>query len=71
MSVFDRVCAVLACVLGIVFLILGLFGVFAGCQANFTLPPIVGGLPALVGWGIIRSVRVAWQSDAPRRRPRR
>jgi hypothetical protein len=61
MSGFDRFCAAAAFVLGIVFLILGGFGLFAGCTAHFTLPPILGILPALVGWGIVKSVRVAWR----------
>jgi uncharacterized membrane protein HdeD (DUF308 family) len=62
MSVFDRLCAALAFVLGIVLLILGLLGVFFGCNAHFTLPPVLGALPALVGWGVIKSVCVAWRA---------
>jgi hypothetical protein len=57
---FDRFCAVLAVALGIVFLLLGVVGFFFGSSANFTLPPLLGGLPALIGWGILRSVRIAW-----------
>ena len=62
LSVFDRICAGLAFLLGIVLVVLGLLGLFFGCRANFTLPPVLGGLPALVGWGILKSVRVAWRS---------
>jgi hypothetical protein len=61
MSGFDRFCAAIAFALGIVLLILGVVGLFVGCSANFTLPPILGALPALVGWGIVKSVRVAWR----------
>ncbi len=61
MNGFDKFCAVLAFPLGCVFLVLGLLGVFTGCRAHFTLPAILGGLPALVGWGIVRSVVVAWR----------
>jgi hypothetical protein len=61
LSGFDRFCAVIAFALGIVLLILGGFGLFVGCNANFTLPPILGAVPALVGWGIVKSVRVAWR----------
>ncbi|MCE5231132.1 hypothetical protein LLG95_16270 [bacterium] len=64
MNTFDKVCAALAFVLAILFLILGVPGAFVGCRANFTLPPILGVLPALIGWGIIRSVRVAWKAPA-------
>ena len=61
MNTFDKTCAVLAFVLGIVLVVLGIVGVFLGCQAQFTLPPVLGVFPALVGWGIVRrAVRVAW-----------
>jgi hypothetical protein len=61
MNTFDKFCAGAAFLVGIVLLILGVFGLIFGCNAHFTLPPILGGIPALVGWGILRSVRVAWR----------
>ena len=60
MSGFDRFCAVLAGVLGAILLLMGVFGLFAGIQANFRLPPVLGLFPAFVGWGVIRSVMLAW-----------
>jgi hypothetical protein len=60
MNGFDRFCAVLAFILGVVFLGLGALGLFLGCSAHFTLPPVLGALPALVGWGIVRPIVVAW-----------
>jgi hypothetical protein len=60
MSVFDKLCAAAAFLLGIALVILGVFGLFAGCKAHFTLPPILGVIPAFVGWGIIRAVWFAW-----------
>ena len=60
LSGFDRFCAGIAFLCGILLMILGVLGLFAGCSANFTLPPILGAVPALVGWGIVKSVRVAW-----------
>lgn len=60
MNGFDRFCAVLAGILGAVLLLLGAIGIFFGSAAHFRLPPILGGLPALVGWGIIRTVMLAW-----------
>jgi len=33
----------------------------AGCKAHFTLPPILGALPALAGWGIVKPIIVAWK----------
>lgn len=61
MNLFDRICAVPAMLLGIALLILGIFGLFTGCKANFSLPPVLGLLPALVGWGIARSIWIAWK----------
>jgi len=60
MNVFDKLCAALAFVLGGLLLILGAIGLFAGCRANFSLPPVFGIIPAFVGWGIVRAVYVAW-----------
>jgi hypothetical protein len=72
MNVFDKVCAVLAFPLGVVLLVLGIIGLFVGCNASFVLPPILGVVPAFVGWGIIRPVVVAWRSSArDRRHPQR
>jgi len=60
MNTFDRLCAGTAFLLGITLLILGVIGLFMGCSAHFTLPPVLGILPAFVGWGIVRAVYVAW-----------
>ncbi len=60
MNTFDRICAASAGLLGVILLLLGLIGLFAGCKAQFTLPPVIGVLPALVGWGILKAVKVAW-----------
>lgn len=62
MNVFDKLCAAPAFLLGIGLLILGLLGLFAGCSAHFTLPPIFGVIPAFIGWGILRAVVVAWNA---------
>lgn len=63
LNAFDRVCAVLAFLVALVFLVLGVLGLFTGCRAHFSLPPVLGVLPALVGWGIVRSVYVAWNAS--------
>ena len=62
MNIFDKSCAVFSFVLGGLLLLLGVMGLFVGCNANFTLPPILGVIPAFVGWGIVRSIWVAWRS---------
>jgi hypothetical protein len=60
MNTFDKICAGGAFVLGIVFLVLGAIGLFTGSGAHFKLLPVLGVLPAFVGWGILRSVWFAW-----------
>ena len=52
MSLFDKICAVPTIIVGVIFMILGAFGLIFGANANFTLPPILGGLPFLVGWAM-------------------
>lgn len=61
MNVFDRLCARIAFVPGVIVLLLGVFGLFAGRRAQFSLPPVLGILPALVGWGILRFIVIAWK----------
>jgi hypothetical protein len=64
MNAFDKLCGAAAFVLGLALLVLGAIGLFTGCRANFTLPPVAGVIPAFVGWGIVRAVYLAWR--APR-----
>lgn len=61
MNLFDKSCAVLAFVLAIALGLLGVIGLFSGCRAQFSLPPVLGALPAFIAWGIIRAVVVAWR----------
>ena len=61
-NLFDKICAVPAFGLGAVLLALGVIGLFTGCKAHFALPPILGVLPALAGWGIIKPIIVAWKN---------
>jgi hypothetical protein len=65
MNLFDKICAMFAFSLGVVMVLLGVFGVFFGCHANFTLPAVIGILPAFFGWGVIRSVYFGWQFKKP------
>ena len=65
MNLFDKFCACLAFALGVVFLAIGILGLVFGARAQFTLPPILGALPALFGWGIVKSVVVAWKARRP------
>ncbi len=65
MNVFDKICALFAFVMGIILLVAGVFGFFAGVRVWFTLPPILGLLPALAGWGIVRPVYLVWNMNKP------
>jgi hypothetical protein len=65
MRAVDRVFYVLALPLGLLLLILGGLGLFSGCHASFRLPPVFGVAPALVGWGIVRAIFVAWRTPRP------
>ena len=65
MNTFDRICGGTAFVLGLIMLVIGALGLFTGCRAHFTLPPVLGVLPAFAGWGIVRSVIIAWKVSPP------
>jgi hypothetical protein len=64
MNIFDKICIGVAFIMGVILLGLGVLGLFEGCNAHFSLPPLWGVIPAFVGWGIVRSVIVAWKSTA-------
>jgi hypothetical protein len=65
MNAFDKFCAIFSFLLGLVLLGLGAVGLFLGCSAHFTLPPVLGILPAFVGWGIVRAVYFGWNRPRP------
>ena len=52
MSAFDKICALLSIGVGVLFMVLGVIGFMAGSSAHLTLPPINGGLPIFLGWGM-------------------
>ncbi len=62
MTTFDKCCAVMTIPIGVVFMILGVMGLFAGSSANFTLPPVLGVLPFFVGWSMCVSLIRYWRS---------
>jgi xanthosine utilization system XapX-like protein len=69
MNVFDRICALFAFAIGILAIVFGILGIFIGTRAWINLPPILGVLPAFVGWGIVRSVYFGWYSQGRDRTP--
>lgn len=62
---FDMVCVGISLAMGVVPTILGTVGLCFGCSANFTLPPVLGALPGLAGWGIVKSAVVAFRVASP------
>jgi hypothetical protein len=59
---FDKVCAVLAAIFGIGLIVTGILRLVAAVSAPFTLPPILGLLRAVCGYGILRCVHIAFRS---------
>lgn len=70
MTGFDKLCAVFAIPIGIVFMVLGAVGLFTGSKANFSLPPILGGLPFFLGWGMSIPLIRYWRISNRHRRTR-
>ncbi len=60
MSVLDKLCSIIAIPIGAVFMVLGIFGLFAGAKATFTLPPILGALPFFLGWAMCITLIKYW-----------
>ena len=68
MTGFDKFCACFSIGIGAIFMALGAIGLFLGSSANFTLPPVLGGLPFLLGWGMCVPLIKFWSRSAPARR---
>ena len=60
MNIFDKICAVEAFVMSALLVVLGVIGLFSGCNTHFSLPPILGVIPVFVGWEIVKPIIVAW-----------
>jgi len=65
MTAFDKICATLAIPIGIIFMVLGIVGLFAGSKAHFALPPVLGALPFLVGWAMSITLIRFWRRRPP------
>ena len=66
MTTFDKVCACLAIPIGFLFMAIGVFGLFFGASAEFTLPPVLGALPFLLGWAMSVTLIRYWRRDRGR-----
>jgi len=64
MTTFDKICAALSIGVGAIFMVLGVVGVFVGAKAHFALPPILGGLPFFLGWGMCVPLVKFWKLSA-------
>jgi len=62
MTTFDKACASISILFGAVFMFLGVFGLFGGASASFTLPPGLGVLPFFLGWGMCVPLVKYWRS---------
>lgn len=60
MSIFDKLCVCLTIPFGIIFIVLGIMGLFFGSQASFSLPPILGFFPFFVGWAMTVTLIKYW-----------
>lgn len=68
MTTFDKICAVLAIPIGVVFMVIGFFGLFRGSSAHFTLPPFLGALPFFLGWAMSVTLIRFWRRHPPEAR---
>ena len=68
MTTFDKVCSALSIPVGIIFMILGAVGLFTGAKAHFSLPPVLGGLPFFLGWGMSIPLIRYWKISNRRRK---
>jgi len=61
MTRFDKICAIITIPTGLVFLVLGVIGLFAGFSAHFELPPVLGFLPFFLGWTMCITTLRFWR----------
>lgn len=61
MTRFDKVCAVLSIGVGGILMAVGAIGLFTGGEINLRLPPVLGGLPFLLGWSMCVLVIRYWR----------
>jgi len=62
-NLFDKICGVLAIIIGALLLVIGIMGIFIGSAAHFTLPPLLGALPFFLGWSMCISTIKFWKQS--------
>ncbi|QQE09917.1 hypothetical protein JD969_10325 [Planctomycetota bacterium] len=60
-NVFDKLCIVIAIPLGAILMILGALGLILGCNAHFTLPPLLGVIPFFPGFAMCVCLIKYWK----------
>jgi len=71
MTGFDKLSAALAALLGGVFIVFGIMGIILPVRFWVSLPPVVSTVWFFVGWGIVRSVYLAWNLKPNRKKTRK
>jgi len=68
MTLFDKICASFSIILGLLVMAMGALGFLLGgnANANITLPPILGGLPFFLGWGMSVPLIKCWAGGGSR-----
>jgi hydrogenase/urease accessory protein HupE len=61
MNIFEKICMVVTIPVGAIFMVLGVIGLFVGCNAHFTLPPILGVLPFFLGFAMFVCLVRYWK----------
>jgi hypothetical protein len=60
-KILIMISVVIAFIVGCIFSIMGTLGLFLGSNAKYTLPPILGVIPLIVGIGIIYPMIKWWK----------
>jgi hypothetical protein len=57
----EKVCAIITIPLGVLLLIQGAIGVFFGASFHYSLPPVLGFIPAIIGGNMCISIVRYWK----------
>lgn len=61
MNRFDKICSVFAIPFGVVFMLLGIVGLFTGFRFRISLGPIEGVAPFFLGWAMSVTLLRFWR----------
>ena len=63
LTAFDKFCGVSSIVVGLVFMIMGVSGLFGEVEASFVLPQVLGFLLFFLGWGMSIPLIKFWRKS--------